>query len=199
MFSACAPGHSRQELQKLRLEGFLREQGLEFLYPTSQQSEVISSMSSVKPFEENMQSKFWKHSEEELTKNKLRRVAVIKALTFQLCDAVASQVGNGNADVWVKPKLVLVRASVENEWTALSIDSVLKHHVYDNSYSKLCLAEPLTACDFAHVAEFCHVKFDGTRINCTGEVDNFQSDTNVLPYFPRDVPPRRRVTYWCQT
>ena len=68
------------KLQKLRLEGFLRQQGLEFVYPSPEQCEVIASMTSAEPFEANvegnMQSRFWKHTEEELTKNKLRRAAI---------------------------------------------------------------------------------------------------------------------------
>ena len=43
------------------------------------------------------------------------------ALTFQLCEAIASQARSVNADAWVKPKFVLVRATAENEWTMLLI------------------------------------------------------------------------------
>ena len=147
----------------------MREHGLEFAYPSYEQCQIISNMRDAKPYEASVEgsemSRFWKHTDEELTQNKLRRAAVLTALMFQLCVEIACQRQGSGAGAWIKPTFVLARASAENEWSALLTESSLNNHVYGDDRSQLRLAEPLTASDFMHVAEFCHVENYGKKLS----------------------------------
>ena len=57
-------------------------------------------------------------------------------------------------------------------------------------------AAELGVADLRAVATFLGLEYVGTWLETTGEKSSFQCDATTVPYFPRDVPVRRRVTYW---
>ena len=149
---------------------------------------------SLPPESERLLERHWKELPREAQEAHAQTRASLRACIGQRCWAELAAVPA--EECAQRPRHLLTRADSSQEWSVRAFDAFLKDHAQSGRRSRVEPAVEMDLNAFRSVAGVLGLEFVGTWLETTGETHSFQCEASTLPYFPRDVPLRRRTTYW---